>query len=52
MSTFTESGAGFPLSMIESEGMVVAGDGVPHEKKAEQTTSSRKIVLFIIDVLW
>ena len=45
----TESGAGCPLSMIESDGIAVDGDGVPQARKAKPTTMTAKNKFFIID---
>jgi hypothetical protein len=42
-----ESGAGLPLSIIESDLIVVAGAGVSQAKKAIQASSTSKIKLFI-----
>ena len=46
-----ESGAGWPLSMIESDGIVVAGDGVPQAKTARQAIIAGKSNFFMIFIL-
>lgn len=47
LSTLTESGAGCPLSIIESEGIFVAGAGVSHAQKTSEKTITAKKKLFI-----